>query len=92
MHAVVSAFCVSTNQVGIDRVLRSRSPMPMSVRRQCPQCTVGIGIARSATVLPDRPTVVVVTLACQSCGHEWKVKHELPPVDPTSNPPEKLES
>jgi len=66
--------------------------MPMSVRRQCPQCSQGIGVARSATVLPDRPSVFVITLACQLCLHEWHVEYELPPGDGPSAPPDKSHS
>ena len=29
-------------------------------------------------VLPERPSVFVVTLACQLCLHEWHVEYELP--------------
>jgi hypothetical protein len=61
--------------------------MPMSVRRQCPECTHGIGVARTAIVLPDRPSVFVVTLVCQSCHHEWPVDYEPPRVDPAGTPP-----
>jgi hypothetical protein len=39
-----------------------------------------------ATV-PGRP-VVNVTLACESCGHEWEIEYESPPLTPTIKPPD----
>jgi len=55
--------------------------MPMSIRRECPECAVGIGIARRALIVPGRKGYVV-TLACQSCGHEWEVEAESTPAPP----------
>jgi hypothetical protein len=64
--------------------------MPFSLRRQCPECAHGIGVARTAVVLQDRPSVFMVTLACQTCLHEWYVEYEVP--SGSSNPAEKRES
>ena len=60
--------------------------MPMSVRRPCPACGTGEGCARSVTTVPNRP-VVTVTLACESCGYEWQIEYDSPPMRPTIKPP-----
>jgi hypothetical protein len=52
--------------------------MPLSVRRECPVCVNGTGLARRAVVVPEKPGVAV-TMACQSCGHEWTIQHDPPP-------------
>jgi hypothetical protein len=62
-------------------------PMPMSVRRQCPACGTGLGVAHKVATMPGRP-VVIVSLACQSCGHEWEIEHESPPLTPNIKPPD----
>ena len=53
--------------------------MPMSVRRPCPACATGEGVARKVATVPDRP-VVILTLVCESCQHEWQVELESPPA------------
>ena len=79
--------------VGVTAALMSRVTvrlvphMPMSVRRPCPACATGDGVAHSVTTVPDRP-VVTVTLVCDSCGHEWQVERESPPLRPTIDPSE----
>jgi uncharacterized Zn finger protein len=60
----------------------------MSVRRPCPACGTGEGVARKVTTVPGRP-FVKVTLACESCGHEWEIEHESPPLTPTIKSPDK---
>jgi hypothetical protein len=61
--------------------------MPMSVRRECPECG-GTGLARKATVVAGQPGVIV-TLECEECGHKWDVLHDSPPLRPTTDPPDK---
>ena len=53
--------------------------MSMSVRRECPVCVGGIGVARRAAIVAGTPGVTV-TLVCESCGHEWEVHHESEPL------------
>jgi hypothetical protein len=49
----------------------------MRIDRKCPECLVGKGLARRATISP--PTNKVrVWLACQSCLHEWEVEEDQP--------------
>jgi len=60
--------------------------MPLSVRRPCPACGSGEGVARKVATVPDRP-VVKVTLACGSCGREWEIEYESPPLG-ASKPPD----
>jgi C4-type Zn-finger protein len=59
--------------------------MPMSIRRPCPACGTGEGAARRVTTVPDRP-VVAVTLVCESCGYEWQIDYDSPPMRPTIKP------
>ena len=61
--------------------------MAMSVRRPCPACATGEGVARKVATVPGRP-LVKVTLACESCGHEWEIECESPPLRPTIKPPD----
>ena len=42
--------------------------------RNCWNCFVA-GVARSVTTVSGRP-IVLVTLRCPSCGHEWNVERE----------------
>jgi transcription elongation factor Elf1 len=56
--------------------------MPMSLRRQCPKCTDGVGVAKSVQTVAERP-VVIVTLACESCHHEWQVEQDSKPIRQT---------
>jgi uncharacterized Zn finger protein len=61
------------------------SHMPMSVRRPCPACGIAEGVARKVATVPGRP-VVNVTLACESCGYEWQIEYDSPPMRPTIKP------
>jgi len=55
--------------------------MPTSVRRQCPACGTGAGVAHKVATVLGRP-VVIVTLVCESCQHEWQVEVDSPPARP----------
>jgi hypothetical protein len=61
--------------------------MPMSVRCECPVCVGGIGVARRARIVAEKPGVTV-TLVCEACGHEWGVQHESEPHSPPVKPPD----
>ena len=61
--------------------------MAMSVRRLCSACATGEGVARKVATVPGRP-VVKVTLACESCGHEWEIENDSPPMRPVIKPPD----
>jgi hypothetical protein len=60
--------------------------MSMSVRRECPVCVGGIGVARRAAIVAGKPGVTV-TLVCEACGHEWEVQHESEPLSSPLKPP-----
>src|SRR5688500_14523560 len=55
-------------------------PLPfhqaMGINRRCPECIVGMGLARVATISPTNG--IVVLLWCQLCEHEWEVEEERP--------------
>jgi len=40
----------------------------------CPKCATGTGLPRTVETVPDRCDIVVVTLVCASCGHQWQVE------------------
>jgi hypothetical protein len=62
----------------------------MSVRRQCPACGVGVGVARSVSSIPGQP-FAIVTLVCQPCQHEWRVKIDSTQGERTTGSPDKTE-
>ena len=46
----------------------------MRINRKCPECVVGMGLARRAMIgLTNR---LVVFLWCQACLNEWEVEEE----------------
>ena len=60
--------------------------MAISVRRECPVCVGGIGVARRAAIVAGKAGVTV-TLVCEACGHAWEIQHEAEPLSPPLEPP-----
>ena len=52
----------------------------MRINRKCPECVLGMGLARRAMIGPTNR--LVVFLWCQACLHEWEVEEE-----PSAPPP-----
>ena len=51
-----------------------RSPL------RCPRCEAAAG--QPCSVLADSSSEVLVTVRCGTCGHEWKLERETPPLSP----------
>ena len=52
----------------------------MRINRKCPECVVGMGLARRAMIGPTNR--LVVFLWCQACLNEWEVEEERPSAPP----------
>ena len=59
-------------------MLPFQEPMKDPLKRLCPACQQGVGLAIAVSTLADRSDTVSVRLTCQSCRHEWSVDHKDP--------------
>ena len=46
--------------------------------QRCWKC-LAEGVAQRVVTVLGRP-IVLVTLRCQSCGHQWRIEHEIAKV------------
>ena len=46
------------------------------LKRRCPKCTTGVGVAFSVRTLPDRPGILKIGLRCEACAHKWTVEFD----------------
>ena len=76
-RAAASMHCatpVSVPERNLGPVRRLPPHSGMRINRKCPECVVGMGLARRAMIgLTNR---LVVFLWCQACLHEWEVEEE----------------
>ncbi len=82
-RAAASMHCATPVSVP-ERTLGHGTPLAPSfvvrINRKCPECVVGMGLARRAMIGPTNR--LVVFLWCQACLHEWEVEEERPSAPP----------
>jgi hypothetical protein len=59
------------------------APLMPRLDTRCPKCLVGVGVPTTVETVPGHMYKVVVTVTCNSCGHQWRIERLdiLPPRD-----------